>query len=141
MDEGVDLCCYYYNKEEQTLDRLSYWWYMRYLWGSTMLGLGYDVTAAGDPDGDGFINKEEHDEATDPVDDASFPFRIDAFSPTNLSFRGSVKGRLIVERCDRLGGEWSPVHVDDSPRTSTSNAVGLTSTATNGFYRVRHRAD
>ena len=71
MDEGVDLWSCYYNETEQTYDGLLYWWYMRYLWGGAMW-FGYDSSASGDPDGDGFDNAAECADQTNPVDDASF---------------------------------------------------------------------
>ena len=139
MDEGVDLWSCYFNETEQSSGGLPYWWYMRYLWGGEMM-LGYDASATGDPDGDGFDNAAEYADSTDPVDDASFRFQIDGFSPTNMTFTGSVKGSLIVERCDRIGGPWKGVLTNSPPRSSTSTSVRLGEcVASNGFYRVIYR--
>ena len=142
MDEGVDLWSCYFNETEQSYDGLPYWWYMRYLWGGSMM-FGYDSSAAGDPDGDGFDNAAECADETDPVDDASFRLRIDAFSPAEMTFTGSVKGNLIVERSDRLGGEWKGVLTNLQPRASTVNTVNLNGleSGSNGFFRVIYRAD
>ena len=135
MDEGVDLWSCYFNETEQSSGGLPYWWYMRYLWAGEMM-LGYDATKDGDPDGDGFGNWTEYAEATDPVDDTSFPFKVTAFTPTNMVYTGTVKGKLIVERSDRLGGEWKGVQTNDAKRTSVTNATALAAIGTNGFYRV-----
>ena len=140
MDEGIDLWSCYYNEAERSSGDLPYWWYMRYLWGGEMM-FGYDTSTTGDPDGDGFANKAEFDEETDPVDDASFPFKITAFTPTNMAFKGSIKGKLIVERCERLGDKWKAVQTKAEPRTSVDNYVALSDSGTNGFYRVIYRAD
>ena len=141
MDEGVDLWSCYFNETERSTGDLPYWWYMRYLWGGEMM-FGYDSSATGDPDGDGFDNAAECADATDPVDDESFRFRIDAFSPTEMTFTGSVKGNLIVEHCDRLGGDWKGVLTNRPPRTSTANSVQLTGNgASNGYYRVIYRRE
>ena len=93
----------------------------------------------GDPDGDGFDNLTEQREDTNPILDSSFPFRVGSFSLTNLTFVGSVKGRLIVEKCERLGGEWRGVWTNDAVRTSTTNRVDLVPDPGSGFYRVIHR--
>ena len=135
MDEGIDLWSCYYNETERSNGNLPYWWYMRYLWGGEMM-FGYDSSAEGDPDGDGFANAAEYADATDPVDDTSFRFKIDAFTPTNMVYTGTVKGKLIVERSDRLGGEWEGVQTNDAKRTSVTNATTLAAIGTNGFYRV-----
>ena len=141
MDEGIDLWCEYYDAALTTDDGLPYWWYWRYLWGGEYF-LGFDASATGDPDGDGFVNAAECADATDPVDDASFRFKIDAFSPSEMTFTGSVKGNLIVERCDSLGGEWKGILTNRPPRTSTVNAVNLEDgPSAGGFYRVIHRND
>ena len=137
MDEGVDLLCYYFNETERTTDGLPYWWYMRYLWGGASY-LQYDGSAAGDPDGDGFSNAAEYADATDPVDDRSFRFEIKAFTPTNMVYVGSVKGKMIVERSDRLGDEWKGIQTNAASRTSVTNATSLTPVGNGGFYRVRH---
>ena len=114
---------------------------MRYLWGGEMM-FGYDSSATGDPDGDGFDNGTECADETDPVDDGSFRFRIDAFSPTEMTFTGSVKGDLIVERCDRLGGDWKGVLTNRPPRTSTVNTVQMKETgSSNGYYRVVYQKE
>lgn len=140
MNNGVDLRCGYFSENDQTVDRLPYWWYMRYLWGGAeYLPLGYDGSADGDPDGDGFMNRAEYEDETNPVDDLSFRFKIDAFSPTNMTFTGSIKGCLVVERADTPSGEWQGVLTNTPPRVSTTNAVDLgVGTASNGFYRVRY---
>ena len=135
MDEGIDLWSHYVNETEQSSGGLPYWWYRRYLWGGEMMH-GYDATKDGDPDGDGFGNWTEYVEATDPVDDASFPFKVTAFTPTNMVYTGSVKGKLIVERCERLGGEWKGVQTNDARRTSVINTTSFAAGGTNGFYRV-----
>ena len=137
MDEGVDLLCYYFNETERTTDGLPYWWYIRYLWGGASY-LQYDGSATGDPDGDGFSNAAEYADGTDPVDDRSFRFEINAFTPTNVVYVGSVKGKMIVERSGRLGGEWKGVQTNAAPRTSVTNATSLTPVGNGGFYRVRH---
>lgn len=136
MDEGVDLWSCYFNETEQSYDGLPYWWYMRYLWGGEMM-FGYDSSAAGDPDGDGFSNAAEYADSTDPVDDESFRFRIDAFSPQGMTFTGSTNGNLVVERCALPGGEWIGIQTNYPPRTSVTNAVRFSGNlSTNGFYRV-----
>ena len=119
---------------------LPYWWYKRYLWGGEMM-FGYNASSTGDPDEDGFDNGTEYADATDPVDDESFRFEIESFSPTGMTFTGSVKGKLIVERCDFLGGEWKGVLTNVPPRASTLNAVRLgEGVSSNGFYRVIYSA-
>ena len=139
MDEGIDLWCDYYNVVETTDDGLPYWWYMRYLWGGERY-LGYDGSASGDPDGDGFLNAMEYADKTDPVDGESFRFLIDAFSPSEMTFTGSTNGNLIVERCEALGGVWSGILTNRPPRLSTTNTVRLASgPASNSFYRVIYR--
>ena len=137
MDEGIDLWCCYVNETEQSSGGFPYWWYLRYLWGGEK-NLGYDGSATGDPDGDGFDNAAEYADETDPVDDKSFRFRIDRFSPTEMIFTGSVKGSLVVERSDRPGGDWKEVQTIAQPRASTVNSVQLDSSS-NGFYRVIYR--
>ena len=124
MDEGVDLWSCYFNETERSTGGLPYWWYMRYLRGGEMM-FGYDSSATGDPDGDGFGNGTECADETDPVDDESFRFRINAFSPTEMTFTGSVKGDLVVERCDLPGGEWTGILTNHPPRASVTNAVRL----------------
>ena len=137
MDQGVDFYCDYYN-ETETRSGLPFWWYRRHLWGGEEL-LGMDGTATGDPDGDGFANLAEYEDGTDPVDDTSFRFEINAFSPTGMTFTGSVKGKLIVERCERIGGTWEGVVTNAGPRTGTANTVKLpAATGANGFYRVTY---
>ena len=141
MDEGVDLWCCYFNETELSTGGLLYWWYMRYLWGGEMM-FGYDSSVTGDPDGDGFGNAAEYDDATDPVDDGSFRFRIDAFTPTGMTFTGSVKGNLIVERSDRPDGPWKGVQTNFPPRTSTANSVRIEGNgSSNCYYRVNWMAD
>ena len=139
MDEGVDLWSCYFNETERSVGDLPYWWYVRYLWGGEMM-FGYDSSATGDPDGDGFLNAAEYVDETDPVDDESFRFRIDAFSPTNMTFTGSTNGNLIVERCDLPGGEWTGILTNHPPRASVTNAVRFSENQSpNGFYRVIYR--
>ena len=139
MDRPFDLYAVYYNAEEQSAGYPPFWWYMRYLCGAELYH-GADSTLTGDPDGDGFDNGAEYAEATDPVDDASFPFKLRAFSPTNLVFTGSVKGSLILERQERLGDEWRGVWTNAAVRTSVSNRVDLSAWFTsNGFFRVLYR--
>ena len=139
MDEGVDLWSCYYNETERSTGGLPYWWYERYLWGGEMM-FGYDSSAAGDPDGDGFSNAAEYADSTDPVDDESFRFRIDTFSPQGMTFTGSTNGNLVVERCDSPGGEWSGILTNRSPRASVTNVVRFSGClSTNGFYRVIYR--
>ena len=60
-----------------------------------------------------------------------------------MTFTGSVKGKLIVERCDFLGGEWKGVLTNSQPRESTVNTVNLDGLkdGSNGFFRVIYRAD
>ena len=141
MDEGVDLWSCYYNETERSVGDLPYWWYRRYLWGGEMM-FGYDSSSAGDPDGDGFDNAAEYADATDPVDDASFKFQIESFSPTGMTFTGSVKGNLVVERCDRLGGTWQGVLTNAPPRAATLNAVQFGKiSSSNGYYRVVYQAN
>ena len=98
---------------------------------------GYDSSATGDPDGDGFDNAAECADETDPVDDASFRFRIDAFSPSGMTFTGSTNGNLIVERRNFPEEEWFGVLTNRPPRASVTNTVQLGEFAgSNGFYRV-----
>ena len=139
MDEGVDLWSCYFNETERSVGDLPYWWYMRYLWGGEMM-FGYDSSATGDPDGDGFLNAAEYVDETDPVDDESFRFKIDEFSPQGMTFTGSTNGNLIVERCDLPGGEWTGILTNRPPRASVTNAVRFSgSLSTDGFYRVIYR--
>ena len=139
MDEGIDLWCCYFNETERSTGDLPYWWYMRYLWAGEMM-FGYDSSATGDPDGDGFLNAAEYVDETDPVDDESFRFKIDEFSPQGMTFTGSTNGNLIVERCDLPGGEWSGILTNRPPRSSVTNAVRFSGNlSTNGFYRVIYR--
>ena len=138
MDQAHDVLADYVNERLQVDGgTLPYWWYLRNLAGSD------DGTDAyldgGDPDGDGFDNLTEQREDTNPILDYSFPFRVGSFSLTNLTFVGSVKGRLIVEKCERLGGEWRGVWTNDAVRTSTTNRVDLVPDPGSGFYRVIHR--
>ena len=135
MDEGIDLWCCYFNEAEQSSGGLPYWWYMRYLWDGEMM-LDYDSSATGDPDGDGFTNGREYAEGTDPVDDESFRFTIDGFTPTNMAFTGTIKGKLIVERSDSPSGEWKGIMTNDAKRTSVDNEVRLPEGGSSGFYRV-----
>jgi len=144
MDGAKDLWAYYYDVRETSDGVLPLWWYCRYLSGSVSQGVIDEsaAEAAGDPDGDGFSNAAEYADATDPVDDASFRLKIDAISPTSMTFTGSVKGSLVVERCEALGGLWHAVCTQGPPRTSTTNRVTLTAGGSqNGFYRVLYRAD
>ena len=138
MDRAWDVTGFYYD-ETQTWDSvLPLWWFYRYLGGSYYCGL---ITtgasqSGGDPDGDGFNNGREYAEGTDPVDDASFRFRIDGFTSTNMVFTGSVKGKLIVERSETTNGEWIGILTNDAKRTSVDNEVSLPSGVGSGFYRV-----
>ena len=142
MDGTKDVVVYYYN-EASTIDGfLPLWWYGRYLYSSVESGLieESESLSSGDPDGDGFENATEFADETDPVDDESFRFAIDVFSPTGMTFTGSVKGDMIVERCDFLGGEWKGVLTNFAPRTSTATSIRLgENAATNGFYRLIYR--
>ena len=142
MDGTKDVVVYYYN-EESTIDGfLPLWWYGRYLYGSVESGLieESESLSSGDPDGDGFENATEFADETDPVDDESFRFAIDVFSPTGMTFTGSVKGDVVVERCDFLGGEWKGVLTNFAPRISTATSIRLgENAATNGFYRLIYR--
>lgn len=145
MNGPKDVFVYYYGETTMVDGVLPLWWYERYLNGSVVNKVisKDESMSAGDPDGDGFDNGTEYADATDPVDDASFRFQIDAFSPTGMTFTGSVKGNLIVERCDRLGGEWKGVLTNSQPRESTVNTVNLDGlkAGSNGFFRVIYRAD
>ena len=140
VDEGIDLFFDYYNSSE-TYNGLPYWWYMRYLWGGEKVyELGYDVSVKGDPDGDGFDNLAESGDLTDPLNDESFRFTIDAFTKTEMTFTGSVKGNFVVESCERLGDEWKGVQTLGSPRSSTVNRIRIEdSDGSNRFYRVIHQ--
>ena len=141
MDEGIDLWCCYFNETERSTGDLPYWWYMRYLWGGEMM-FGYDSSATGDPDGDGFLNAAEYVDETDPVDDESFRFKIDEFSPQGMTFTGSTNGNLIVERCDLPGGEWTGILTNRPPRASVTNVVRFfENQSTNGFYHVIYRKE
>lgn len=141
MDGAKDVIAYYYDETETSDGILPLWWFCRFLAGSLDAGVltGEETGAAGDPDGDGFANAAEHADGTDPVDDASFRFQIGAFSPTSLTFVGSVKGTMSVQRCDRLGGEWREVRSLPAPRASTETAVDLGAAGAGGFFRVVHR--
>ena len=143
MDGPKDLWAYYYDAATTVDGTLPVWWYARFLYGSYANGAITEDESyfEGDPDGDGFKNDAEYADGTDPVDDASFPFKVTSFSPTNMAFTGSIKGKLIVETCDRLGGEWKGVLTNAQTRTSTQNDVSLPENSTNAFYRVRHCAD
>ena len=138
MDEGIDLWSCYVNEAEQAYDGLPYWWYKRFLWGGEML-FGYDASGAGDPDGDGFDNAAEYADETDPVDDRSFRFKIDGFSPTNIVFTCSVKGKMIVERSDAPNGVWTGILTNGEKRTSIENQMCLPKGSSSGFYRVIHQ--
>lgn len=142
MDEAKDVLAYYYDETVTSDGTLPLWWYCRFLAGSQDAGVltEAETGAAGDPDGDGFGNAAEYADGTDPVDDASFRFQIGAFSPTSLTFTGSVKGTMSVQRCDRLGGEWQEVRTLSGPRASTETNVDLgDATGGSGFFRVIHR--
>ena len=141
MDEGIDLWCEYFNVIEKTDDGLPFWWYARYLWGGEQM-FGYDSSAKGDPDGDGFGNAAEYADKTDPVDGDSFRFRIDEFFPSGMTFTGSTNGNLIVERSTCPGGDWTGVLTNFPPRSSVTNTVRLSGGASsNGFYRIIYRKD
>lgn len=137
MDQARDVVAYYVNEQLSVEGgSLPYWWYLRKLSGSDD---GTDLYLdGGDPDGDGFDNLTECREDTNPILDSSFPFKISSFSQTNLTFYGSVKGRLSVEKCDRLGNQWREVWANDTARTSTTNHVNLAPSSGTGFYRVIH---
>ena len=138
MDRAWDVTGFYYDELETWDGVLPLWWFYRYLGGAYYGGL---ITlgasqSGGDPDGDGFNNERECDEGTDPVDDESFRFRIDGFTPTNLVFTGSVKGKLIVERSETLNGEWTGILTNGAKRTSVDNEMRLPEGGGSGFYRV-----
>ena len=138
MDRAWDVTGFYYD-ETQTWDSvLPMWWFCRYLAGAYDSGLITQGASqsGGDPDGDGFNNGREYAEGTDPVDDESFRFTIDSFTPTNMAFTGTIKGKLIVERSDSPNGKWTGVVTNDAVRTSVDNEVQLPAGGTNVFYRV-----
>lgn len=144
MDRAWDVTGFYYDETLTWDSVLPMWWFCRYLAGAYDRGL---ITigasqSGGDPDGDGFDNAAEYADATDPVDDASFKFQIESFSPTGMTFTGSVKGNLIVERCDQLGGTWHGVLTNAPPRAATLNAVQFGKiSSSNGYYRVVYQAN
>lgn len=138
MDRAWDVTGFYYDEFETWDGVLPLWWFYRYLGGAYYSGL---ITigasqSGGDPDGDGFNNGREYAEGTDPVDDKSFRFAIDSFTPTNMAFTGTIKGKLIVERSDSPNGKWTGVVTNDAARTSVDNEVQLPDGGSRGFYRV-----
>ena len=144
MDGARDVTGFYYDETSAWDGNLPLWWFCRYLAGSYDQGriTRAATLSGGDPDGDGFDNGTEYADGTDPIDDCSFRFEIESFAFPRLSFLGSVKGELVVERGDAPNGPWAPVATCSAPRTSVHNEVQLEGEArSNGFYRVIYRPD
>ncbi len=140
MNGAQDVIAYYfdtaYGWNITGYGTIPYWWHIRYLWA----GQNASPTVHWDHDGDGFNNYYEYVEQTDPVDDLSFPFRVCEFSPATMAFIGSIKGKLIVERCERLGEPWKGYLTNDLNRISVSNRINFANgKAPAGFYRVIHQ--
>ena len=114
---------------------LPAWWRRRYL---SAVPPEMSVAAA-DADGDGRSNADEFAADTDPAD-AESVFRILAFTPRFIRWRGGRERTQVVERSLRLGAEavWTPVVTNLPPTDAVGEAVlPAEDAASNYFYRVR----
>lgn len=148
MDGPKDVIGHYWNAA-QTVSGASmpYWWYMRNLHCASDGGYstlsddpGDYTTDDGDPDGDGFGNLDEYGEGTVPVDPLSFPFRVLAFSPTNIVWLGGKTAAYKVETAESLGGGavWRECAAA-SPAGVVTNSASLqpAQSESSRFFRVR----
>ena len=138
MDEGCDIILDYYEQNDRI--NVDYnqtwaptWWILKYMWWFDGVP-GFDATAEGDPDGDGFSNLAEYAIDTDPLDPAS-RLAMTGITPTNVSWIAGREVPQVLETRDALGaGAWRPLFTNRTGRAemwyNTSNGK------TNGFYRV-----
>jgi len=142
MDGPKDVIgCYWDASRTLGSSSLPYWWYMRYLFAGANGGAAPPedyTTDGGDPDGDGFGNRAEYDEGTVPVDPMSFPFRILAFSPTNIVWLGGKTATYTIESApspDR-SAEWTGCG-PSVPACGTTNSAPVEQSGSLRFFRVR----
>jgi len=134
---AMDILCYYWDEAQTNLaTRLPQWWFQRYLYGA--FGEGADAAATADADGDGLVNADEFAADTDPLDPES-DFRILAFTPTNIVWRGGRNRTQVVERAASLGpaAVWTGVHTNAPPTSVRGDWAIPRPVGSNFFYRIR----
>ena len=136
MTNATDIIIDYY-PENQTYNGLPAWWYVKYLYAPTVLGMASGAADA-DDDGDGTTNQKEYMADTNPMDPKSV-FKIGAFTPGGISWSGGRERRQVVEYATELspGAVWTPIYTNPPP-TPAENFIPLPpSDGPARYYRVR----
>lgn len=109
------------------------WWTLKYL-GQRSDEAGFDSSATGDPDGDGFSNRAEYQMDTSPVDAAS-RLAITDFSSTGIVWSAGREVGQVLEYSPSLAHPaWEGIHTNAPGGATFWNGLRWRNPA--GFYRV-----